>query len=92
MRGSEPVPLIGWVVLPLVCAACAAVAAALHYGAAARRGAGDLPNLPLGRHGLTRTGAMLTAPGIGRSCVELVAALRALEHGSRSWGLTAGLK
>lgn len=47
MPPGEAVPPLMWVILPLACGLCAAVAAVAHYGAAVRGNAQDLPNLPM---------------------------------------------
>lgn len=58
MTRGEPIALMVWFVLPLICAGCAAVAAVLHYGTALRKSAGDLPNLPMAIFGGATAGLL----------------------------------
>lgn len=58
MPNDTPVPLVMWLVLPIGCAVCAAVAAVMHYGAAVRGHAKDLPDLPMAMLGGAVAGAL----------------------------------
>jgi hypothetical protein len=58
-------PLIVVVCLPFLAAIAFAIAAALHYGAAARRQARDLPNLPMAMTGGAAAGALAVLLAFG---------------------------
>lgn len=58
MPTGDEFPVLGWLVMPLVCGVMAAVAAAMHYGVAMRRGAEDIPNLPMAMIGGAVAGSL----------------------------------
>jgi hypothetical protein len=62
---AEFMPIFILVLLPFIAAVTFAIAAALHYGAAAMRDAPDLPNLPMAMIGGAVAGALACALAIG---------------------------